>query len=239
MKSILLLIIALFTSCATTSIRNSDLQKFVIQVDSYGDDSSIIGKTCYLLLADSTINKNDLQYVEFNNLLRKLFTQKGYKIVDSISLANVIILYNYGISDPKTQNYTASIPVWGQTGISSTSTIGNIYFSPYSNNINYNQTTTRTPSYGVTGFNNVQGSYTTYLRFLNLISFDLDYYIKNKSEMRLWQTTIQSSGSSGDLRKIFPYMLIGAQDFVGHSSGEKKEITLFENDQRVIDIKNK
>ncbi len=240
MKSILFLLnIVLITSCATTSMTNSDLARYVIEVDSYGDEVPILKKDCFLLLADSTINPNDMQFLELKDYLRNFFIQKGYNIVDSLRAANVIILYNYGISYPKTQNFTASVPVWGQTGISSISTTGNINLNPYSNNINYNQTSTRTPSYGVTGYDRIQGSITTYMRYLNLIAFDLDYYIEHKTEKRIWQTAINSSGSSGDIRKVFLYMLIGAQDLIGHSSGEKKEITLNENDPRVIEFKTK
>ena len=240
MKNLIFFLVAIsLIGCVSTSMSSSNSPKYVIEVDSYGEDSTLVGKSCFLFLADSTINKTDLQFSEFHDLLLKFFIQKKYNIVDSFGLADVIILYNYGISDPTSKEISLNLPVWGQTGISSTSTSGDLKVDPYSNNIKYSEKTTRTPSYGITGYNNVQTTLTSYLRYLNLVAFDMDHYKKTKEQKRLWQSYITSSGSSGDLRKTFPIMLIGASNYIGHKSGEKIQITIHEDDPDVLKLKGK
>jgi hypothetical protein len=233
----ILLLTLLFVGCATTNMTTNSGSRYVVEVDSYGEDSLIIKKNCFLYISDSTINTSDLQFQEFYGYIAKILSSKGYRIVDSIEAANIIVFFNYGISDPNTQEYTRSLPVWGQTGIRSTSTTGNVYVNPYSNNIQYRQNTYSTPAYGVTGYETVQGSYTTYRRYLNLVAYDFDYYLKNKKEKRVWQTVITSTGSSCDLRNVLPYMLVGANRYIGHSSGEKKEFSIYENNFDVKTLK--
>jgi hypothetical protein len=230
MKNLFSLLFALMLfGCVTNQKSINNIKRFDIEVDSYGEDSLITKKYCFLYISDSTINTSDLQFLEFYGYVSKILTDRGYRIVDTIEAANIIVFFNYGISDPNTQEYTRSIPIWGQTGISSSRTTGNVYISPYSNNIQYKQNTYNTPSYGVTGYRTVQGSYTTYRRYLNLVAYDFDFYLKNNKEKRVWQTVITSIGSSSDLRKVLPYMLVGAKQYIGHSSGEKKALSIYEN----------
>ena len=238
MKQLVILISTFFlVSCTMTNMTTNSVTQFLIEVDSYGEDSMLTKKNCFLYISDSTINTSDLQFQEFYGYVSKTLKNKGYRIVDSIELANIIVFFNYGISDPNTQEYTRSVPVWGQTGISSTTTTGTVYVNPYSNNIRYNQNSYNTPTYGVTGYRAIQGTSTTYRRYLNLVAYDFDYFVKNNKEKRLWQTVITSTGFTGDLRKVFPIMIVGAKNYIGHSSGEKKEIPIYENDNEVQILK--
>jgi len=238
MKKIIYILIAIFLiGCAASNMTTSKQSRISVQVDSYGNDSGLEKRNCFLYAADTLINTNDLQYEEFYGYLKKIFTYKGYNVVESIESANIIIFFNYGISDPKTYEYTKSIPVWGQTGVTSTTTTGNAYVDPYTNNVTYRQKTTNRPTYGVKGYRTVSGNYTAYLRYINFIAFDFEYYSKTKKEKRIWQTSVTSEGNSDDLRYIFPYMLVGAYKYIGNSSGEQKEIILYENDANVQKLK--
>jgi hypothetical protein len=227
----------LIVSCATTNMATNPVSPYVVQVDSYGEDSILTIKNCFLYVADSTINTSDLQFVELYGYVSKSLSSKGYQIVDSIESANIVILFNYGISDANTQDYMRSIPIWGQTGISSKTTTGNVYVNPYSNSVSYNQNTSTTPTYGVVGYRQVQESVTTYRRYLNLVAYDYEYFKKSNKEKRIWQTVITSNGSSGDLRKVFPYMLAASKKYIGHSSGQKIELKINQDDQEAILLK--
>lgn len=234
---IIILITLLITSCVVTNQSTNSISALQIEVDSYGEDSLLTKKKYFLSIADSTINKSDLQFQEFYGYVSKMLNNKGYSIVDSIKEANIIIFFNYGISSPNTQEYTKSIPVWGQTGISTTNTTGNVYVNPLLNKIEYNQSSNTTPTYGVTGYRTVKELSTTYRRYLNLVAYDFDFFVKNKREKRLWQTVITSIGYSNDLRKVLPYMIAGSKKYIGHSSGEKKNIIIYENNKDAISLK--
>jgi hypothetical protein len=224
-------------SCATSNSSTDYGARYVVKVDSYGEDSLLTKKNCFLFLSDTTINTSDLQYKEFYGFISKTLIDKGYKIVDSISSANIVVLFNYGISDPTTKDYTKSVPIYGQTGVSSSTTTGNVNVNPYSNKIQYTQNTKTTPNYGITGYSTVHGSTTTFNRFLNMVALDNDYFISHQKEIRLWQIEVTSEGASDDLRKVFPFMIVGAKNYIGHSSGEKKEIGIYENNLDVRKLK--
>src|SRR5690606_34402428 len=109
--------------------------------------------------------------------------------------------------------------------------------NPHSNNINYNQKTTNTPTYGVTGYKSVNQTVTQYLRYLAISAYDYNAFKDSGVEKIVWKTIITSSGTSGDLRKVFPYLIIAGQYYYGKSSGERKEMTIYEGDERINQLR--
>lgn len=243
------IIICLLTSCAslynTTTADNR--VHFVVEVDAYGDDSYLNSKKYLLLPADSTIDMNNLEYIEYSSYVVKILNNKGYIEVFNISDADIIIYFNYRISEPIVYQETESIPIRGQTGVSSVTSISNSnsttnngyqykYIKTGSTSTSNINTTTQTyavPQYGTVGYREKTTTHTEYLRFVHLIA----YNINNNNNRAIWSTVITSSGSSNDLRKVIPYMLIGGSKYLGKSSEEKKERRIYENDERVIWLK--
>ena len=70
-----------------------------------------------------------------------------------------------------------------------------------------------------------------------LDAIDFDEYKANKKEVQLWKTTVTSTGSSGDLRRVFPILVAASQQYIGKNTGQKVEVNLSEGDARVIEIK--
>ena len=237
MKYIYLLIItSIFTSCVSMYNTTSSV-RYNVEVDSYGDDSSLTRKNYILASGDSTINENNLNYIEFSTYIKKILNAKGYEETQNWDNADLMILFKYGISDPKTFQQTYAVPTWGQIGVSSTTTSGNIYVNPYGDNIDYNQTTTSTPAYGVTGSRNVTKTYTRYFRYVTLTAYDLNVYKSNKKEKIVWNTILTSSGGGDDLRKAVPHMVVAGSNYFGKSSGEKRSISINVDDERVNQLR--
>jgi hypothetical protein len=225
-------ILFLLTGCA--SMYNTANPVYSVEVDAYGDDSYLRGKKYVLVPSDSTIDENDLQYIEFSKYVKVMLYKKGYiETVIEDGDADVMIFFKYGISDPETFQKTVAVPQWGQTGVSSTTTRGNVYVNPFTNNVKYNQTTTSMPTYGITGYINQTQTYTKYLRYILLTTYDLNFYIKNKKDKIVWNTIITSSGTGGDLRKIIPYMVYAGGLYFGKSSGEKKMMRIYEDYEQI------
>jgi len=246
----LLLIIFLFASCATMNNTTRAL-RYVMEVDAYGNDNYLNSKKYILASGDSTVNENNLQYIEFSDYIRKVLNSKGYIETTSWGDADLMIFFTYGISDPQTFQTTRSIPMWGQTGISSVNTTsqttsyanGSVYGSSNSaygsayGNSTTNTRTNVTPSYGVTGYRQQTSTHTRYFRYLTLSAYDLNEYKANENEKIVWNTIITSSGFSDDLRRVIPYMVIGGGPYFGKNSGEKKSLEIYENDERVNQLK--
>lgn len=224
----LLLGVLLLSGCATMQ------PQFQVRVDSISGEKP--DKKSYILLPGNKDTKaEDLQFKEYAAYVSRALIKQGFVPAESFEKANVAIFLVYGIGDPREHQYSYSIPTWGQTGVSSSYTTGTV--SSYGGYGSYSGTTTYTPTYGVTGSTTHTGSYTTYFRFMVLDAVDLDEYKKSKKEVQLWKTTVTSGGSSGDLRRVFPILVAASQQYVGKNTGQKVEVNLYEEDERVIEIK--
>lgn len=257
---LLMIISIVLSGCASMSNSFSTLDRYVTEIDSYGNDSNLILKK-YILFPDTDagIKKNDLQYIEFANYVKKILKSNGYTEAISDDSANVIIYIKYGISDPSSYQVTRSVPHYGQTGVSSINTTSRTTGSSYgsasgsvttygsttygsasrnsSGSSTTNTTTRVTPTYGITGYSQQSHIQTEYTRHLSLTAYDLNYYKLNNEELMIWNTNITSTGSSGDLRKIFPILIIAGSPYIGKSTGNKITKTIYSNDVRINQLK--
>lgn len=222
----------LFTGCANQKPASPP---FYVYIDSLRSDEAI-GKNKYILLPGmKDVNENDLQYIEYSKYINRALTFQGYIQVDNIDEAEIAVFLSYGIGDPQTTQYTYSIPRWGQTGISGSNTTGVI--TSYGSTATYSGTTTYRPTYGITGYSTQTATRVNYFRHLQLEATDLKEYRKTEQNKQLWKTTVTSTGSSGDLRRVFPILVGASKAYIGTSTNNQVELKLYEYDQRVMDIK--
>lgn len=217
----------LVSGCAST--------RYFVGVSSISSEKEIISGKKYIILPgikDTT--KEDLQFQEYERYVATALTKKGCIITENINEADIAIFLGYGIGDPQEHVFSYSVPVWGQTGVSSSNTFGSV--QSYGNSATYSGTTTYTPSYGVVGATSGVGTFVTYTRFIRLDAYDLAVYRESKKEKNVWRTDIVSTGSSGDLRRVFPVMIAAAAPYVGEDTKKMKEIELGENDKRILEI---
>jgi hypothetical protein len=89
---------------------------------------------------------------------------------------------------------------------------------------------------------NVEGSSTKnvirYARLIIIRAYDYKKYREMKEEVQLWQTTIDSVGSSDDLRRVFPVLIAASQPYIGTNLNKKVRVVLTEEDNRVATIKS-
>jgi hypothetical protein len=222
-KTILLLLILFLTGCASRA--------FYVSVDSITSTSTVEQKKKYILLPGNKDCKvNDLQFIEFCSYTDKILQNKGFIKVSNIDEADIAIVLSYGISDPKLHQYTYSIPVWGETGIVSSNTFGTI--NKFINAMNYSQTTSYTPRYGVVGYSTHVGTKILFVRYLTLSGADLEKFKKTgqiQDIQELWSTKAHSIGESGDLREIFPVLLIASQKHIAENTGKQVSYELEDN----------
>jgi len=229
-RSIILILIftALITGCAIGPM-------FQVNVDSISTLEAEVQKKYILLSGLKDVKPTDLQFREYASYVDKALAAKGFVKADDFQDANVAIFLAYGIGNPQKHHYTYSLPVWGQTGVSSSTTSGTL--STYGGYGTYRGTTTYTPTYGITGYTSHSGTRITYFRFLVLDAVDLNEYRRSQNTKQIWRTTVTSTGSSGDLRRVFPVLVGASRPYIGINTGKKIKITLTESDKRVIEIK--
>ena len=147
--------------------------------------------------------------------------------------ADVAIYLSYGIGDPQKHQFSYTLPVYGQTGVSSSTTTG-IFHSDGS----FHATTIYTPTYGITGYTTHTKTYETYFRFFVLEAVDVNKYIHSLRIVPVWKTTVTSTGSSGDLRRVFPVLVAAAKPYIGTNTGKKVEVSIMENSKEIAEIRN-
>lgn len=228
---IALVLLPLFTGCETVQPVRYQIQVSGLSAGIHND-----GKTYYLASALKNTPESDLQFREYARYLERALEKQGLRRMQSIDEADQIVFLAYGIGDPQTVQYSYAVPTWGQTGVSGAHTSGAAF--SFGGMTKYSASTDFTPSYGVTGYVPVTGIVTYYFRFIRIDCFDLAAYRKDKKEHQLWRTDITSDGSSGDLRRVLPYMIAAAKPHLGSDTGKQILIQLEEGDAvKILDGK--
>lgn len=210
--------------------------EFHVNVDSISSGEAKSDSKCMLLPAEPNDIANQLEYKEYAQYVKRALDKKGFNVTDNADEANVVVFLKYGISEPQESVYSFSTPVWGQTGISSSHTSGTIH-NYGSGMASFSGTTTHMPQYGITGYRTHVGTRIAYTRFVMLDAYDLERYRETSEEVQLWRTTATSTGSSGDLRLVFPIMVAASSEYIGENTEKQILLILFENDKRVQEIK--
>ncbi len=193
-------------------------------------------KTRYVLFSGiKDTGEDDLQYQEYAVYIERALGSQGYVKAERSEEADIAIFLGYGISDPATHQETHSSPVYGQTGISQKNTSGTV--SGYGDTATYSSTTDYTPTYGVIGSKSYTETYTTYVRYMFMLAFDLGEYRRTNKEKEIWKTTVTSAGSSDDLREIFPVLVAASRPYIATSTKRKVSVYLNENDKSVLEVK--
>jgi len=216
--------------CATTA-----QPTFNIAVDSLASLQAPSKKTYLLIPGNEGVTWDDLQFQEFAIYLMRVLNAQGYVSAKSADEADLAIILSYGIGDPQTHQYSYSLPTWGQTGVSSANTYGTA--TTYGNTTSVNATTTYQPTYGVTGYNTYTGTRVTFFRYAFITGYDFGKYKETEQQTQLWQTTITSTGSSGDLRRVFPILIGASAPYLATNTGQKVNVSLKEEDKVVKAVK--
>lgn len=229
MKKLLLIIFLAFflIGCRHTPY------KYKVEINSICSPTAESKKTYILLSGIKEIDETDLQFIEYSKYIDNALASKGFIKAKDKDSADVAIFLIYGIGNPQEHTYNYSQPVIGQTGVSSSTTYG--YINRFGNTATYSGSTTYTPTYGITGHVPVSETYTTYSRYLILDAIDIEAYKKSQKTNQIWQTTVTSTGSSGDLRIMFPILVAASTKYIGVNTGKKIYIRL--SRERFIEIK--
>jgi hypothetical protein len=207
---------------------------FLVDVNSINNPDTTRGMKYVLISGMQDPGVVDLQFNEFAAYVSAALRRSGHQEVKMAEDADVVIFLTYGIGEPKTHQTTYVMPVFDWSGGGTSHFTANTY-GPHGHS-----TTTGTIQHDpepVVRSQPVTGNYTTYDRFFMLAAFDLERYKRENALVPVWQTTVTSTGSSGDLRRVFPIMVAAAESYIGTNTGQKVRVKLTEKDARVKVVK--
>jgi len=165
--------------------------------------------------------KGSLEYNSYKGLIRSELKKYQYEEVSSDD-ASVVVAFNYEIGSGIEK--VASVPVWGKTGVSSSTTFSTL--NTNSSNGSYSSTTIYTPTYGVIGYKAV--SRTVYMSKVWLHIVDKQSLDTDRPRM-LYKTNVTSEGSSSQIATVMPAIIKSIfNEFPGKSGSTRKEIVSIE-----------
>jgi hypothetical protein len=204
-------------------------------VDGISASTAATKKRYFLLPGDKSVQADDLQFLEFSSIVEQAMSQQGFTRANTPADSDLLVFLTYGIGDPQKQLVSYSVPVWGQTGISSSSSTGTLR-NVGGGVATYSGMTTYNPTYGVTGYTTNIGEITTYFRFVLIDAYDTEAYSKDGSMRAVWKTKGESTGRYNDLRLVFPPMIATMKPHIGRNTGRKVTRQLTIDSKEVKDL---
>lgn len=239
MRYIYGLILALVLAGCSTDIDSNTLSYSVI-IDGITNPSLAEWRTFTIFPMDKDVDPTDLQFKEYAGYVSRALISLGYVDANDISKCDATILLGYGIGDPAEK--TDYVPLIGQTGIASSYTTGN-YHGMSGHKVadammggpGFSSSTTYMPTYGITG--SMPVTRTTYHRYVLLCAIKPLMSGASEADRLYWKLYIDSTGSSGDLRRVFPVMIAASRDYLGKNTQGQVKVSINENDSIIAEIK--
>lgn len=240
MKHIYGLMLALLLAGCSTSNIGSNTPTYDVIVDGITNPSLTGWRTFTIFPVDKDVDPQDLQFKEYASYVSRALTSLGYVDVNDVSKCDATILLGYGIGDPEKD--TDYMPLMGPTGIASSYTTGSYHgisghkvADAMMGGPGFSSSTTYMPTYGITG--SMPVSRITYHRYVLLGAIKPLLPGASESDRLYWKLYVDSTGSSGDLRRVFPVMIAAARDYLGKNTQGQVKISIDETDVRVSQIK--
>ena len=201
-----ILYILTFTTLFFTTGCSPIVSKYKVTIDAITAPNLIVTPKTYAIKAlGKDTDANSLKFQREASTLDKLLQKEGYKKVNSESLAQEIIFFDYGIEKilDKVEEY---IEPRVTMGVSIGQAYGG-YYSPFWNNFGY--------------YRSYRKRYNYYNRYITLLS-------KNRLGKELWRVDTSSIGESKNLKKIVPILLEASIPYIGKNTNEPVKVVIKE-----------
>lgn len=202
-KILLLILIFALTGCAYQQHQPK------VSINAIAGPESLSFST--YAISPTSESGHGLVFDQYAGQIERVLSDRGFVRIDDMPKADVGIFLETKVGQAQTSSYTAAIPNWGQTGYSGSQTYGSFVGNQYYSN------TTRTPTYGVTGYTPYTVTSTSYP-----VGFSLGAWVRSGDDRiikQIWSVTVTSSSINGDLRALFPAMLNAASPYIGLDTG--------------------
>lgn len=208
---------------------------FAIAVDALRDATAVPLKSYVLFPGMEGVNDTDLQYREVARYVRKALAARGFSEAADPASADLALYLNYGIGGPRTTYFAYSYPVLGfqpaEHHILHATTVGEAGKSTITGTIDSFPTTV------ITGTQTRLAATTLYQRFLVIEAIDIAGSRKAGKTMPIWKTSITSVGTSDDLRRILPALVVAGQPYLGERSDHRIDVQIDEQDPAILALR--
>ncbi|AWH88352.1 DUF4136 domain-containing protein [Limnobaculum parvum] len=207
-----LLLVGALSGCAHTEY---------VQVSAIKAKDAAVQYKKFALVSERYQSVNDdLNFAEYARQVAAVLNQQGYVQVTHQQDAEVLISLSYRVSEPQVRTEIVNTPVYPRVGPFYGSRFG---YYPY-------------PMLGYPAYEPMVYQSIVYRKLIRLQSIDAGIYRKDKTVKPLWDVLIVSNNDNGDLRYMFPYMLVAAEPYIGQDSQHSVTVSVDEQDPAVLNL---
>lgn len=183
---------------------------YYVRVNGYTGGKPVVLSGKRIFVSTNEQAENPFLENEVANKIKKALVMKGYIPVDSLSDAECVLAFNYGIDTGRPVTYSSTYST-----------------SHYELNIFTHQFEK------VTDVGTAVGTSTVFNRHLLLGLFEAKDFPSSQKPKPIWIGDVISSGISSDLRKVINFLIIAGFEHFGEDTGEQKSYKLYQTDERI------
>ena len=161
--------------------------------------------------------QESLEHKVYEGFVRQQLNKRGFRETE-VAQAELAVFLSYEIDNGR--EVVSSYPIFGQTGVSSSYTYGNLYRS-YGGYSSYSGTTTYTPTYGVVGTGTA--SDTVFTRRVQLDMLQRAALDQGQTK-KVYEGRVASSGASSQINVVMPYLIQALFEEFPGSSGTTRRV---------------
>lgn len=206
-----LLFIGVLSGCANTE----DLQVSALAAK----DVPTQYKKFVIVSDKNEVVNNDLTFSEYARQVVSVLEMQGYTRVPNIDDAQLMVVLTFHISAPHTKTDIVNTPVYPMAGPFYSGPFG---YYPY-------------PLLDYPVYQPMVHQWVVYKKLVRLQALDAAAYTKQKRIKPLWDIQVTSNNENGDLRYMFPYMLVAAEPYIGKDTGQIINVTV-DNNNPVVGV---
>jgi hypothetical protein len=209
-----------------------------VKISSINDGTNRDAGTTYVILRSD--GPEDLQFMEFASMVERALKSKNYLRIatDGDKTPDLAVFLSYKISEPQQSTSSMLVPITSYQPSETYNVDAQTSYGYGQGHTNTTGTITKAGSYVTTGYQEVTSTETFYTRQITLIAAYYKHFKATKKLTPVWQTDLISSGTTGDLRAVFPVMLAAAREQLGSNTGQQIEVDIQANDRRVSELKS-
>jgi hypothetical protein len=208
-KSIAVIGLLALTACSTTRFQSS--------TNGYLDRAhSEILPPAKIFVVENPMTDNALLEAEVAHYVGRILREQGFDVVQYADDADVLVFTLYGIGAPREVSSINPVYVPEKTTAIKSATGMTVGSATSPASVAY-----------------IPGSRTVHDRWLVIGAYDYRTLSEDEEVVEIWRGETTSSGSSGDLRYVLPYLLVPALEHFGRNTGKAVKATVRSGDARV------
>lgn len=198
--------------------------RYHVQVNGFQNPEQPLPQTATYSIIPLENQKNDLEFMGYARMVERKLQERGYKKAEARD-ADLVIILAYGVDQGTTKAFAYSVPQYGTSNFSGSAfgSSGTTFFSG--------------TSYGIVGSQTYAGSYVEHQRTLIIDVIDIARYRKDGTIVSVWQGRINRTGSSGDLRRVMPYMIEAGFRHWGEDTKLGIRHVIFEDESAIVKLR--